>query len=158
KLLEAQEKMIRRGGLATLRMKSTDEGKAYLTPGIIDVTEMDATDEEFFGPLLQVIREIDFDRAIDMANSTRYGLSAGLLSDRRDLFDQFYARVKAGVIHWNRPTTGASSMLPFGGIGDSGNHRPAGYWSAEYCSYPVAVLESDKLKIPDTIPPGLGSA
>jgi succinylglutamic semialdehyde dehydrogenase len=85
-------------------------------------------DEEIFGPLLQVIRVADFDSAIRQANATRYGLSAGLLSDRRELFDQFYARVRAGVIHWNRPTTGASSALPFGGIGDSGNHRPAGFF------------------------------
>jgi succinylglutamic semialdehyde dehydrogenase len=102
-----------------------------------------------------VIRVEDFQTAMRQANATRYGLSAGLLSDRRELFDQFYAKVRAGVIHWNRPTTGASSALPFGGIGMSGNHRPAGYWSTEYCSYPVAVLESEKLVMPGTIPPGI---
>jgi succinylglutamic semialdehyde dehydrogenase len=59
------------------------------------------------------------------------------------------------VIHWNRPTTGASSQLPFGGIGLSGNHRPAGYWSADYCSYPVAVMEAEKVAMPGKIPPGI---
>jgi succinylglutamic semialdehyde dehydrogenase len=155
-LLQAQQMLIDRGGRVMLEMKSTGAGKAYLSPGIIDVTEAkNIPDEEIFGPLLQVIRVDRFDQAIEQANRTKYGLSAGLLSDRRELFDQFYARVRAGVIHWNRPTTGASSMLPFGGIGDSGNHRPAGYFSAEYCSYPVAVLEADKLVMPGTIPPGI---
>ena len=158
KLLQAQQMLIDHGGKALLEMKSTEAGKAFLTPGIIDVTEAkDIPDEEIFGPLLQVIRVEDFEGAMRQANATRYGLSAGLLSDRRELFDQFYARVRAGVIHWNRPTTGASSALPFGGIGDSGNHRPAGYFSAEYCSYPVAVLESEKLTMPATIPPGIGT-
>jgi succinylglutamic semialdehyde dehydrogenase len=156
KLLEAQKMLVGRGGKVMLEMKPTAAGKAFLTPGIIDVTDArEVPDEEFFGPLLQVIRVEDFDTAIRQANATKYGLSAGLLSDRRELFDQFYARVKAGVIHWNRPTTGASSMLPFGGIGESGNHRPAGYWSADYSSYPVAVLESDKLRLPATMPPGI---
>jgi succinylglutamic semialdehyde dehydrogenase len=102
-----------------------------------------------------VIRVASSDAAIAEANKTRYGLCAGLLSDDRGRFDQFYRQVRAGVIHWNRPTTGASSMLPFGGIGESGNHRPAGYWSADYSSYPVALLESDKLRLPATMPPGI---
>jgi succinylglutamic semialdehyde dehydrogenase len=156
KLLEAQQMLVGRGGKSLLEMKRLEDRRPLLSPGIIDVTEArEVPDEEIFGPLLQVIRVNDFDEAIQQANSTRYGLSAGLLSDRRDLFEQFYARVRAGVIHWNRPTTGASSALPFGGVGDSGNHRPAGYFSAEYCSYPVAVLEGEKLVMPGTIPPGI---
>ena len=155
-LLKAQQMPIDRGGKVMLEMKSTAAGKAFLTPGIIDVTEArDIPDEEIFGPLLQVLRVEDFDSAIRQANATRYGLSAGLLSDDRALYERFYAGVRAGVIHWNRPTTGASSALPFGGIGDSGNHRPAGYFSADYCSHPVAVLESEKLVMPGTIPPGI---
>jgi succinylglutamic semialdehyde dehydrogenase len=156
KLLQAQQMLIDRGGKVLLEMKSTEAGKAFLTPGIIDVSyARSLPDAEFFGPLLQVLRMNLFDMAIFEANCTKYGLCAGLLSDDRSLWEKFYARVKAGVIHWNRPTTGASSALPFGGIGDSGNHRPAGYFSAEYCSYPVAVLESDKLSMPGTIPPGI---
>jgi succinylglutamic semialdehyde dehydrogenase len=156
KLLQAQQMLVDRGGKLLLEMKPTAAGKAYLTPGIIDVTEAkDIPDEEFFGPLLQVIRVEDENEMIDRMNATRYGLSVGLLSDDHSMFDLVYKRAKAGVIHWNRPTTGASSALPFGGIGDSGNHRPAGYFSAEYCSYPVAVLESEKVTMPGKIPPGI---
>ncbi|HEV8604609.1 MAG TPA: succinylglutamate-semialdehyde dehydrogenase [Tepidisphaeraceae bacterium] len=155
-LLKAQANLINLGGKPLLEMRSTGPRPAFLTPGIIDVTDVvDLPDEEHFGPLLQVIRVASSDAAIAEANKTRYGLCAGLLSDDRGRFDQFYRQVRAGVIHWNRPTTGASSMLPFGGIGESGNHRPAGYWSADYSSYPVALLESDKLRLPATMPPGI---
>jgi succinylglutamic semialdehyde dehydrogenase len=40
----------------------------------------------------------------------------------------------------NTGTAGASGKLPFGGLGLSGNHRPAGSFSADYCAYPVASL------------------
>src|SRR5258707_3722797 len=61
KLLQAQQMLLDRGGKILLEMKSTEAGKAYLSPGIIDVTDAkDVPDEEIFGPLLQVIRVEDF--------------------------------------------------------------------------------------------------
>jgi succinylglutamic semialdehyde dehydrogenase len=156
KLLSAQADLIARGGEVLLEMKPM-ERTAMLSPGIIDVSSKGRSDEEIFGPLLQVIRVQDFDEAIRVANYTRFGLVAGILSDRRELYERFYTHTGAGVIHWNRPTTGASSQLPFGGVGLSGNHRPAGYWSAGYCSYPVAVMESEKVTMPAAgkMPPGI---
>ena len=50
--------------------------------------------------------------------------------------------MRAGVVNWNRPTTGASSSAPFGGIGGSGNHRPSAFYAADYCAFPVAGLEA----------------
>lgn len=50
--------------------------------------------------------------------------------------------MRAGIVNWNRPTTGASSAAPFGGVGGSGNHRPSAYYAADYSAYPVAGLES----------------
>jgi hypothetical protein len=41
-----------------------------------------------------------------------------------ELYDRFWAYVRAGVINWNKPTNGAPSNAPFGGIGLSGNQRP----------------------------------
>ena len=49
--------------------------------------------------------------------------------------------IRAGVINWNRPTNGASSAAPFGGVGISGNHRPTAYYAADYCAYPVVSAE-----------------
>ena len=137
-------------------MQSVGETPAMLRPGLIDVTNVtDRPDVELFGPILQVIRVRDFAAAIEEANRTRYGLVAGLISDRRDLFDQFFQHVRAGLINWNRPTNGASGALPFGGVGMSGNHRPAGYWSSDYVSYPVASLQSESLTMPAKPPPGI---
>lgn len=61
------------------------------------------------------------------------------------MFDRFVGRVGAGVVNWNRPTTGAAGSLPFGGLGDSGNHRPAGFYAIDFCNDPVASLESESL-------------
>ena len=93
-------------------------------------------DEEYFGPLLQVIRYQDFSEAIRQANNTRFGLSAGLFSDQREDYDEFFHHIRAGIVNWNRPITGAAGTAPFGGIGDSGNHRPSAYFAADYCVYP----------------------
>jgi hypothetical protein len=87
--------------------------------------------------------------------ATRFGLAAGLLSDDRALWEKFYRHIRAGVVNWNRPLTGASSALPFGGIGDSGNHRPSAYFAADYCSYPVASLEIDHVAMPEKLTPGI---
>jgi succinylglutamic semialdehyde dehydrogenase len=103
-----------------------------------------------------VIRVTDFDAAIVEANRTRFGLAAGLIGGTEREFDVFRRRVRAGIINWNRPTTGASSAAPFGGIGLSGNHRPSAFYAADYCAYPVATLQSPE---PSPIEyPGLGQA
>lgn len=129
------------GGRVCLPVKQL-EAPTLLTPGLIDMTSApELPDEECFGPLLQMIRVPDFEGAIELANQTKYGLAAGLLCDDRDKYEQFLRESRAGIVNWNRPLTGASSSLPFGGVGCSGNHRPSGYFAVDYCSYPVASLE-----------------
>ncbi|MGB1271301.1 MAG: aldehyde dehydrogenase family protein, partial [Endozoicomonas sp.] len=105
--------------------------------------------------LLQVIRYLDFDSALSQANNTRFGLSAGLLSEDPDEYQRFLQRIRAGIVNWNRPITGASSAAPFGGPGDSGNHRPSAYFAADYCAFPVASVESEALVMPEKLAPGL---
>ena len=118
--------------------------RPLLTPGLIDVTAVRARpDRELFGPLLQVIRVADFDAAIVEANATKFGLAAGLIGGDAALYDRFWAETRAGVVNWNRPTNGAASNAPFGGVGISGNHRPSAYYAADYCAFPVASLEAD---------------
>ena len=116
---------------------------------------MGVPDEEWFGPLLQVIRVADFDAAVAAANATVYGLAAGLLSDDAVLWQRFQQRVRAGIVNWNRPTTGAASSAPFGGVGNSGNHRPSAYYAADYCAYPVASITTATLEMPTQLSPGL---
>ena len=79
-------------------------------------------------------------KAIEEANNTAFGLSAGLISDNRELFDKFVNEVSAGVINFNTTTTGASGSAPFGGAGMSGNLRPAGFYAADYCAWPKASI------------------
>ena len=123
-----------------------DEGSAFVTPGIVDVTDFSAVpDEEHFGPMLKVWRVKSFDDAIVRANATKFGLSAGILTDDAKKWEQFLALSRAGIVNWNRQTTGASSAAPFGGVGFSGNHRPSAYYAADYCAYPVASMEGETL-------------
>lgn len=155
-LLAAQLMLKAQGGRPILEMRRLDPAGAMLSPGLIDVTAIKPlADAEVFGPLLQIIRVPDFAAAIAEANNTAFGLAAGLLSDSRALYDQFFRAIRAGVINWNRPTTGASGALPFGGVGLSGNHRPSGYYAADYCSYPVASMEEAKLLVPAKLVPGI---
>lgn len=156
RVLAAQAEFQRNGGRTILETRRLGSSRAMLSPGLIDVTSVpDRPDAEIFGPLLQVIRVADFDAAIREANRTRYGLAAGLLSDRRDLYERFFRQIRAGVVNWNRQTTGASGALPFGGVGLSGNHRPSGLFAADYCSYPVASLEQGSLTLPEKLTPGI---
>ena len=153
RVLSAQEDLLKRGAKSLVKMANLD-GRAMLSPGIIDVTGIDRSDIEIFGPLLQVIRVGDFDEAIREANNTRYGLAAALFSDDRGIYERFFRKIRAGVVNWNRPTTGASGALPFGGVGRSGNHRPSAYFAVDYCAYPVASMESERLEMPKTPSPG----
>ncbi|HBO7442198.1 succinylglutamate-semialdehyde dehydrogenase, partial [Pseudomonas sp. BIS] len=155
-LLKAQEHLIGKGAQPLLAMTQPIDGAALLTPGILDVSAVaERPDEEFFGPLLQVIRYSDFAAAIREANATQYGLAAGLLSDSRERFEQFLVESRAGIVNWNKQLTGAASSAPFGGIGASGNHRPSAYYAADYCAYPVASLESPSVSLPATLTPGI---
>ena len=119
---------------------------AFVQPAIIDVTGVDVPDEEMFAPFLSITRVSSFDAAVAAANATRYGLSAGLVSDDPANWDRFIRRIRAGVVNFNRPTTGAAGDMPFGGLGASGNHRPSAYYAADYCAYPVASFEAGAVR------------
>ncbi len=156
-MLQAEAKLIQSGATSLVAMKHLDTDTGLVSPGILDVTSIakDMVDEEHFGPLLKVIRYDNFDEAIDLANKTRFGLSAGLLADDKKDYEYFLPRIRAGIVNWNRPITGASSAAPFGGIGDSGNHRASAYYAADYCAYPVASVELEKVTLPAKLSPGL---
>lgn len=154
-LLKAQDELEALGGSVLSRMRRLEENTSLLSPALIDVTGLPVPDEEHFGPLLKVYRYRDWDEALRLANDTRYGLSAGLIGGERADWDDFLLRIRAGIVNWNRQTTGASGDAPFGGVGDSGNHRPSAYYAADYCAYPVASVEADDLALPDSLPPGV---
>lgn len=142
--------LIARGAKPILRAEIDG---ALVRPALIETTGVSAPDEECFGPLLQVIRVATVDEAIAQANATRFGLAGGVISDDPELWTRVSHELRAGVLNWNRPTTGASSALPFGGPGLSGSLRPSAYYAADYAAYPVA---SQIAQTPAALPaPGL---
>ena len=156
RLLEAQASLIKMGGKALLAMRQLQPDLPFVTPAILDMTGVeDVPDEEYFGPLLQLYRVPSEAEAIRVANATAFGLSAAVLSSDQAVFQRLSQNLRAGLINWNRQTTGASGAGPFGGIGISGNHRPAGYYSADYCAYPVASVEVAEVCLPDQLSPGM---
>jgi succinylglutamic semialdehyde dehydrogenase len=146
-LQESFMALMMRGGSPIKNLERPLADRPFISPAIIDMTRSgDKPDVELFGPILQVIRVPDFESAIAEANATRYGLSASLIGGTPAMYDQFWANVRAGVINWNRPTNGAPSNAPFGGLGLSGNHRPSAYYAADYCAYPVASTEEENAR------------
>jgi succinylglutamic semialdehyde dehydrogenase len=137
--------LLSHGGRAIKHLVRPDESLPFLSPAIIDVTAMaDRPDVELFGPILQVIKVDDLDQAIAEANSTRFGLVAALVGGTPQEYNRFWAQARAGIVNWNRPTISPSHAAPVGGIGLSGNHRPTGYYAADYCAYPVASGEVEQ--------------
>jgi succinylglutamic semialdehyde dehydrogenase len=116
----------------------------YLSPGVsrapISSLEVDGyTDAELFGPELAAYVVPDLDAALELANRSRFGLVAAVFTASSDAFHRAAEELKVGAVAWNRPTAGASSRLPFGGVKDSGNHRPAGILAGTSCAYAQGV-------------------
>lgn len=157
KMVEAQQALVDLGANAVLPLEKMDPDLGFVTPGLLDVTgiEQRIEDEELFGPLLQISRHESLEDAIRLANNTRFGLAAGLFGGTADDWETFLRASRAGIVNWNRATTGAASNAPFGGIGASGNHRASAYYAADYCSYPVASMEQDLPTVPESAVPGL---
>jgi succinylglutamic semialdehyde dehydrogenase len=121
----------------------------YVSPGVWQVDRFSLADSiaedagadvELFGPLVRLCEFESLDEAIEQANTTRYGLAASIFTQDDEAIDRFVAESRAGCINVNTGTAGASGKLPFGGIGWSGNHRPAGAFSLDYCAYPIASM------------------
>ncbi|NVK54722.1 MAG: succinylglutamate-semialdehyde dehydrogenase [Alteromonadaceae bacterium] len=149
-LLAQQQALVDAGATILVACRRLALGDAFISPGIIDITALsEPFDDEVFGPLLQIIRYDNFDQAIELANATRFGLSAGLIGGDAATFDYFKSRIRAGIINWNMALTGASSAMPFGGVGRSGNYRPSAFYAADYCRYPVASLAQHDM--PDSV-------
>lgn len=165
-VLDFQVRLVRRGGTILLQAQRVDQGSRvesrhdvrtgetpmprsrghFISPGIVEVDGHaykagDAEhDCEVFGPIVQLSTCRDLSDAINQANATQYGLAAAIFTQRGDDAERFFREVRAGCINWNTGTAGASSKLAFGGLGHSGNHRPAGAFSVDYCAYPVAAM------------------
>ncbi len=158
-VLQGQQILQQQGGRILLETKRLHENMPFINAGIIDTTNINSNDInknsvaqnnidlEIFGALLQLIKVDTIEQAIAIANQTRYGLSAGLIADDVANWDYVYPRLRAGLVNFNRPLTGAASNSPFGGVGASGNHRPTAAYAADYCAYPVATLSHETIEL-----------
>lgn len=155
RFLAAQQTLLDRGATPILMARPTGSEGNFVTPALIDVTAIEVEDEEVFGPMLQVTRAASLEDAISAASNTSYGLAAGLVAVDQADFDAFRASVPAGLLSWNQQLTGASGLAPFGGIGNSGNHRPAGILSADYVVDGISVTRSPQMTVPASPPPGV---
>lgn len=158
-ILDAQASLIAAGADPLLRAQALPGDGWFITPGLLRVdrfTPGDAgpgADIEIFGPILRVSTTDSLDDALAQANATRYGLAASLFTKDPASIETFLRLARAGCVNINTGTAGASSKLPFGGLGLSGNHRPAGSFSLDYCAYPVAgMIESGSTA---TLPAGM---
>jgi aldehyde dehydrogenase (NAD+) len=107
----------------------------YLAPALFtDVTStMRIAREEIFGPVAGVIRVKDYDEALEVANDTAFGLSAGICTSSLKHAGHFKRNSEAGMVMVNLPTAGVDYHVPFGGRkGSSYGPREQGRYAAEF--------------------------
>ena len=75
--------------------------------------------EEVFGPVACVLKAKNYEHALEIANDTPYGLSAGICTQSLKYAAHFRRHVKSGLAMVNMPTSGVDFHVPFGGRGAS---------------------------------------
>lgn len=112
------------------------DGKGYfMSPALFTDTrnDMRINQEEVFGPVATIIKAKDYDEALELANDTEFGLSAGICTTSLKYATHFKANVKAGMVMVNLPTAGVDYHVPFGGTkGSSYGSREQGRYAAEF--------------------------
>lgn len=147
--LRFQEIALREGCEKIMRGKQLDlpQKGYYVTPSIYSVKEISKNSvyqkSEIFGPNVAVYSVDDIDQALQVNNSTGYGLVTSIFTKNRATYDYVQSQARSGLVNWNRTTNGASSKLPFGGRDKSGNDRPTATFAVYYCTVPVACLEDE---------------
>ena len=98
------------------------ENGYFVAPTVFDHVSWNSViaQEEIFGPVLSVIRVADFEEALRVANSVKYGLSSSIYTnDARRIFE-FIERIETGITHVNAPTVASEAQIPFGGVKSTG--------------------------------------
>ena len=155
-MVEAQANLQRLGGESPFALKHLEAGTALSPPGIIDVTAVSALpDEEYFAQLLQLIVTMTSMRPSRRRTPPVSGLSAGLLGDNEADWNHFFKRIRAGIVNWNKPITGASSAAPLVASVPPATTERAPTTLPTTVLYPVASVEDSKAAMPDQLSPGL---
>jgi succinylglutamic semialdehyde dehydrogenase len=149
--LKFQRDLLTGGGEALVQASAVEHPSHghYISPGLVRVPKFSLSEDpardcgcdmEVFAPIVRLSTCRDLDDALDQANASRFGLAASIFSKDAKSIERFLHEARAGCVNVNTGTAGASGKLPFGGLGHSGNHRPAGAFSLDYCAYPVASM------------------
>jgi succinylglutamic semialdehyde dehydrogenase len=140
--------MAKREGIEEIMRGKTLEKKykgLYVSPSIHLAAKMTNDSrflmDEIFGPNATIIPYKEIEEAIHIANATEYGLASAIFTKNSKIYEQCVQNIDAGIVNLNRSTIGASAKLPFGGIKNSGNYRPAALTTIDACVYQVASLE-----------------
>jgi succinylglutamic semialdehyde dehydrogenase len=117
----------------------------YVTPSITLVNKINMESvyqkTEIFGPNVAIYTVDEYDDAVNIVNASGYGLVAAVFTQEKNLYETLLVDARVGLLNWNRTTNGASSKMPFGGMGKSGNDRPSGHFAVQYCTVPISSLE-----------------
>lgn len=147
--LNAQDQAVDEGGRLLYKGEALDlkyKGH-YVSPSIVsfDLHKKSSIyqNRELFSPQVSLYKVNDFDQASSIINSSGFGLVASLFSNDKILQNKAFLDWRVGLLNINRASTGASSRLPFGGMGKSGNHRASAHFAVQYCTVPVALLQND---------------
>ncbi len=98
--------------------------------------------QEIFAPNVTLIPFDNIEEAIQIVNSTDYGLAFAVFTQSHDVAALCMENIEAGILNINRSTVGASARLPFGGCKESGNFRPAGVTMIDSCVQLTSSLET----------------
>jgi aldehyde dehydrogenase (NAD+) len=114
-----EAKLILGGGRAT---GGVNDRGLFVEPTIFDHVKWDSViaQEEIFGPVLSVIRVPDFEEALRVANSVKYGLSSSVYTNDSAKMFAFIERIETGMTHVNSSTVWSEAHLPFGGTKGTG--------------------------------------
>lgn len=106
---------------AEVRSGGTAE-RQFLRPTVLTglTADMPVWKDEIFGPVAPVMAYRTVDEAVEVVNSSEYGLSTAILGDVGTAMT-VAEQIRTGVVHINEQTVGDESMAPFGGMGASGN-------------------------------------
>ena len=142
-----QEEIKKQGGQILLEGKKLKDKKGYyVSPGIYKMKYDKFSPigtKETFTPQVIFYEIKDLDTALEIINRSGYGLALSLFTEDKKVKEEVFYRAKVGLINYNLSSIGASGFLPFGGLGKSGNDRPAGSFAIDYCVTPLAEKGQD---------------
>jgi aldehyde dehydrogenase (NAD+) len=117
---------------ARLLAGGTFEGRVYSPTVLADVRQgMQVYAEETFGPVAPIIAVKDVNQALEVANTSVYGLSAGVVTPDLEKAIYLAEGLEAGMVHVNDASIDAEASVPFGGVKASGQGREGGRYSLE---------------------------